>query len=370
MGLLPGGAPGDLRLADFRPRSQLRARTAEAPTRPSFPAIDAHNPLGPTPFSEGWERRSPAELAAALDASNIAAIVDLDGGWGDALSRELEHWAPLGHRVAVFAGLDYAMWAERPDFGEVEAVRLRSAAAAGARGLKVWKLLGLRARDPAGRLVPVDDLRLDPLWAAAAESRLPVTIHVADPIAFFDPLDAANERYEELLEHPDWHFWPTRPRGRPEAEGFPPFDEIIDGLEAVVARHPGTTFIGAHVGCVPEDLGRVDRMLAAYPNWHVDIAARIAELGRQPYSARDLIVRWPDRVLFGTDAPPDAAAWAVYARFLETRDESFPYDPDGGPGSQGRWQVHGLGLPDEVLQAVYADNARRLIFGRAANGSA
>ena len=365
MGELPVRAPGDLRLADYHPRSQLRARNAEARACPSHPAIDAHNHLGPTPFSDGWDRRSPAALATALDASNIAAIVDLDGGWGDALARELEHWAPLGNRVAVFAGLDYAMWPERPDFGDVEAARLRAAAAAGASGLKVWKLLGLRARDPAGRLVPVDDARLDPLWATAEELRLPVTIHVADPIAFFEPLDAVNERYEELLEHPDWHFWPTRPPGLPEVDGLPPFDELIDGLEAVVARHPRTTFIGAHVGCVPEDLARVDRMLAAYLNWHVDIAARIAELGRQPYSARDLIQKWPDRVLFGTDVPPDAAAWAVYARFLETRDESFPYDPDRGPGSQGRWQIHGLGLSDDVLRAVYADNARRLIFDRA-----
>ena len=357
------GAPGGLRLADYRPRSQLRRPEAHGPGRPSIAAIDAHNHLGPTPFSEGWDRRSPAELAAALDASNIAAIVDLDGGWGDALARELERWAPLGDRVAVFAGLDDAMWATRPDFGEVEATRLRDAAAAGARGLKVWKVLGLRARDVAGRLVAVDDARLDPVWAEAGALGLPVTIHVADPIAFFEPLDAVNERYEELLEHPDWHFWPTRPRGRTDVDGFPPFDELIDGLEAVVARHSETTFIGAHVGCAPEDLGRVDRMLAAYPNWNVDIAARIAELGRQPYSARALIVRWPDRILFGTDAPPDAAAWAVYARFLETRDESFSYDPDGGPGSQGRWQIHGLGLPDDVLRAVYADNAKRLIFG-------
>ena len=364
MDQVSGRPPDDLRLVDFRPRSRLRVRAVGAPVRPSIAAIDAHNHLGPTPFSDGWNHRSSAELAAALDASNIAAIVDLDGGWGDVLRRELEHWAPLGDRVAVFAGLDYAMWAERADFGEVETVRLRDAAAAGARGLKVWKLLGLRARDAAGRLVPVDDPRLDPLWAAAGALRLPVTIHVADPIAFFEPLDATNERYEELCAHPDWHFWPTRARGRPDDDGFPPFDELIDGLEAVVARHPGTTFIGAHVGCAPEDLGRVDRMLAAYPNWHIDIAARIAELGRQPYSARDLLLRWHDRVLFGTDAPPDPAAWAVYARFLETRDESFAYDPEGGPGSQGRWQIHGLGLPNDVLRAVYADNARRLIFDR------
>ena len=360
----PAGAPDTLHLVDYRPRSQLRVAVTPV-AGPRFAAIDAHNHLGPTAFSDGWDRRPPAELAAALDASNIEAIVDLDGGWGDALRRELAHWAPLGERVAVFAGLDYAMWSERPDFGEVEAARLRDAASAGARGLKVWKLLGLRARDPAGRIVPVDDPRLDPLWATAGALRLPVTIHVADPIAFFEPLDAANERYEELSEHPDWHFWPTRPRGRPHEDGFAPFDELIDGLEAVVAGHPGTTFIGAHVGCAPEDLGRVERMLAAYPNWNVDIAARIGELGRQPYGARDLILRWPERVLFGTDAAPDPAAWAVYARFLETRDESFPYDPDGGPGSQGRWRIHGLGLPDDVLRAVYAGNAKRLILREA-----
>jgi predicted TIM-barrel fold metal-dependent hydrolase len=356
-------APDDLRLVDYRPRSELRVRWAGAPSRPSIPAIDAHNHLGPTPFSEGWDRRASAELATALDGSNIAAIVDLDGGWGDALRRELDHWAPLGDRVAVFAGLDYRMWAGRPDFGEVEAARLRDAASAGALGLKVWKLLGLRARDRAGRLVAVDDPRLDPLWATAGALHLPVTIHVADPIAFFEPLDAANERYEELCAHPDWHFWPTRERSRPDQHGYPPFDELIDALEAVVARHPETTFIGAHVGCAAEDLERVGRMLASYPNWYVDIAARIAELGRQPYSTRDFILRWPDRVLFGTDAAPDPAAWAVYARFLETRDESFPYGPDGGPGSQGRWQIHGLGLPKEVLRAVYSHNARRLIFG-------
>ncbi len=364
------GAQADLRLVDHRPRQRLR--TASTPVeRPSLPAIDAHNHLGPTPFSGRWAEASAADLAATLDASGIAAIVDLDGGWGDALHRELDRWALLGERVAVFAGLDYGMWANRNDFGEEEARRLRAGVAAGARGLKAWKLLGLVARDGSGRLVPVDDARLDPLWAAAGELGVPVTIHVADPVAFFDPLDATNERYEELLEHPDWHFWPTRPPGRPDLPGFPPFDELVDGLEAVVARHPRTTFVGAHVGCAPEDLRRVGAMLAAHPNWHVDVAARIAELGRQPYSARELVVRFPDRVLFGTDAPPDPAWWATYARFLETRDESFPYEPpdDGDdpadpppPGSQGRWRIHGLGLPEEVLRLVYAGNARRLVF--------
>ncbi len=331
--------------------------------RPRVPAIDAHNHLGATPFSGEWTHRAPAELAAALDALGLAGIVDLDGGQGDELRREIERWQPVRDRVAVFGTLDYPSWPGDPAFGEHEAQRLREGVAAGAGGLKVWKTLGLRARDPAGRLIPVDDPRLDPVWAAAGELGVPVTIHIADPIAFFEPLGASNERWEELRANPDWHFWPTRPRGRPDLEGFPPFDELIDGLEAVMLRHPGTTFIGAHVGCAAEDLGRVSAILERCPNFHVDLAARLAELGRQPYTTRAFFLRWPDRILFGTDIPPDPATCAIYARFLETFDESFDYGPDVPP-SQGRWQIHGIGLPEPVLEAVNAGNARRLIrFG-------
>jgi predicted TIM-barrel fold metal-dependent hydrolase len=332
--------------------------------RPMVPAVDAHNHLGPTPFAGGWAGRAAGELADVLDAAGIDAIVDLDGGHGDGLRREVERWhVALPGRVAVFAGLDYDAWSADDAFGDSEARRLRAAVVAGAAGLKVWKVLGLRARDRSGRLVPVDDPRLDPLWAAAGEHHVPVTIHVADPIAFFEPLDATNERWEELGEHPDWHFWPTRPRDRPDVEGFPPFDELIDGLEAVVVRHPETTFIGAHVGCAAEDLARVSSILERCPNFNVDIAARLAELGRQPYTARAFFVRWSDRILFGTDTPPDPASYAAHYRFLETFDESFDYGVDDWPG-QGRWQIHGLGLPADILERVYRSNARRLIqFG-------
>jgi len=356
-------SPGiaELRLADFRPRSQLRVPRHLVP-RPRHPAVDAHNHLG-TAFGGDWPGRTASELAATLDAAGIESLVDLDGGWGETLRHEIERWqSALPGRVAVFAGLEYTAWAADAQFGETEAARLRDGVRAGARGLKVWKTLGLHARGPDGRLVAVDDPRLDPLWAAAGELGVPVTIHVADPIAFFEPLDERNERLEELLANPDWLVWPTRPRGRSDEPGFPTFDELLDELEAVVARHPETTFIGAHVGCAAEDLARVDRMLATYANWHVDIAARIGELGRQPYGARSLFLRWPDRILFGVDMAPDPAIYALHYRFLETLDESFPYDTDDEAApSQGRWAIHGLGLPDEVLRQVYRDNARRLI---------
>jgi predicted TIM-barrel fold metal-dependent hydrolase len=350
-----------LALEDYRPWQALRVPAHPVP-RPRFTVIDAHNHLG-VPFGGDWSARTALELRETMDAAGVERLVDLDGGQGDGLRREIERWQDaLPGRVAVFAGLDYAGWASDPAFGETEAARLREGVAAGARGLKVWKLLGLRARDPRGRLVPVDDERLDPLWATAGELGVPVTIHVADPVAFFEPLDEHNERWEELRGHPDWHFWPTRPPRRPDLEGFPPFDELIDGLEAVVVRHPGTTFIGAHVGCAAEDLERVSLILARAPRFHVDLAARIAELGRQPRAAGAFLERWPDRVLFGTDMAPDPAWWAAYYRFLETADESFAYDADEDePPSQGRWRISGLDLGDDILRRVYHDNAARLI---------
>jgi predicted TIM-barrel fold metal-dependent hydrolase len=186
-------------------------------------------------------------------------------------------------------------------------------------------------------------------------------IHVADPVAFFRPADRHNERIEELAAHPDWHFWPTRPAPDPADPRFPAFEEVIEQFARLLGRHPRTTFVGAHVGCYAENLAWVGDALAAFPNFHVDPSARMAELGRQPYAARDFFLRWQDRILFGTDAAPDLATYRRWYRFLETRDEAFPYG-DGSVGGQGRWQVYGLALPDEVLRKVYRDNARRLIW--------
>ena len=346
-------------LRDYAPRPALRVASHHI-ERPRFPVLDAHNHLGPV-FGGEWSRRSVEELVETLDEAGVATLVDLDGGWGDALSAEITRYQePHPDRFAVFAGLDYAILPTDPDFGTTLARQLRRSASAGARGLKIWKPLGLTARDPQGRLVAVDDERLAPVWETAAELGLPVVIHVADPIAFFEPLDRRNERWEELRAHPEWHFHPTRQHAQHDEPGFPPFDELMDQLANAVARHPRTTFIGAHAGCAAEDLDLVGRMLEACPNWNVDIAARLGEIGRQPYSAREFFLRYQDRVVFGTDVTPDPKLYSIYYRFLETRDEYFSYDVEAIPG-QGRWMIYGIDLPDDVLRKVYADNARRLL---------
>jgi len=209
------------------------------------------------------------------------------------------------------------------------------------------------ARDGDGQLVLPDDERLSAMWDTAGETGTPVWWHVADPLAFFDPVDERNEFLELLLERPDWSF---------AGPQFPSFERLLDSLETVVEAHPGTTFVAVHAGCCAEDLGRVGRMLDTYPNVVADTGARLAELGRVPRAARDLLVRHPDRFLFGTDdAPTSAPVVSVYRRAFETSDEAFAYDadPDEAP-TQGRWPIAGLDLPVDVLGALYSGNARRL----------
>ncbi|HLO33919.1 MAG TPA: amidohydrolase family protein, partial [Anaerolineales bacterium] len=222
---------------------------------------------------------------------------------------------------------------------------------AGAQGLKIWKPFGLQVKDDQGQLVKVDDPRLSPIWETAGELDLPVLIHIADPVAFFDPIDETNERWEELGAHPDWAF--TSPP-------FPPFMEILDAFKSLVMRHSSTIFIGAHVGCYGENLGWVGKMLEDCPNYYIDIAARLGELGRQPYTARKFFIQYQDRILFGSDLSPDLDAYRLYYRFLETDDEYFNYNTGEVP-VQGRWYVCGLYLPDEVLKKIYAGNAQRVL---------
>jgi predicted TIM-barrel fold metal-dependent hydrolase len=218
----------------------------------------------------------------------------------------------------------------------------------GACGLKMWKDLGLTVRDASGQLLRIDDERLAPIFEKAAELDVPVMFHTADPDAFFVPIDQYNERYEELAAHPDWSFYGSQY----------PKQELLAQRNRVFARHPETTFVAAHMGESAECLGRVAQVLDAYPNVSVDMSARVAELGRQPYTAREFFLRYSDRILFGTDLLPDPEMYRLYYRFLETADEYFDYPSHAS--RQGRWHVHGLYLPPGVLQKIYRDNAAAL----------
>ena len=342
----------DLSLLDYKPTSKLVVPQTQI-NQPRFPVVDAHNHLGGD-FGDGWDDRPVEELLAVLDRAGVEMLVDLDGGWGeDLLNKHLDHFkhkAP--QRFQIFGGVEWSKWIEKDDhFGEWAAQQFELQVRRGAQGLKVWKALGLKVKDHRGALVPINDSRLDPIWAKAGEYQLPVLIHIADPVAFFDPIDAFNERYEELLHHPDWSFCDPQ---------FPSFDLLMEQFEDLILRHPRTTFIGAHVGCYSENLAWVGRLLDRCPNFYIDIAARISELGRQPYSSRRFFHKFQDRILFGTDIAPDVQWYEIYYRFLETEDEYFNYGAEEVPG-QGRWSIYGIHLSDDVLQKVYHSNARKVL---------
>ena len=357
------GAPLDgrdgrpLAIDQFRPRSMLKVSRTDIRAA-KFPVVDVHTHFG-------FRLKNSAELDDYVDVMNrhhIGVCVSLDAklnsGW-DEHQRFL--WTKYKDRFAIFVHLDWrgdgkaedpATWdCQRPDFGRRVARQLAVARERGASGLKLFKRFGLTYRNADGSLIRVDDPRWDPIWEACGELRMPAIIHSADPAAFFEPIDQRNERWEELHRHPDWSF---------SADKYPSRGELLAARNRVIARHPRTIFIGAHVANNPEDLATVGQWLDRYPNLYVEFASRIGELGRQPYTARKFLVKYADRVLFGTDGPFPEARLIQYWRFLETMDEYFPYSEKEFP-PQGFWNIYGVGLPDAVLRKIYYENAVRII---------
>ncbi|MFZ2501451.1 MAG: amidohydrolase family protein [Nocardioides sp.] len=340
------------------PRPQLVVRRS-APAQPAVAGVDIHNHLGLWLSEDGsFLGGTAAELADMLAAAHLDAVVNLDGRWGEELSANVERYdRALPGKVVTFCHLDWSLLGlgdERsPECHTALAEQLTDSVARGARGVKVWKDIGLSVRDATGALVAPDDDRVVGVLRLAGELGLPVLIHTADPVAFFEPLDEHNERLDELAGMPSWWF------GGP---GFPSFDDLISGLHRLVAAAPGTTFIGAHVGGHAEDLGAVGRALTRLPNFNVDTGGRLGELGRQPRAFREFVSSFPDRVLFGTDCfPLDLEQVRRWWHFLETPDEYFDYGPAGEPPIQGNWHISGADLPRSLLPDLYAGNARRLL---------
>lgn len=354
-------APGqDILLRDFRPKAMLQA-PATPLTAARMPVVDVHTHMF---YRTRHNAAVLDDFVQLMDRNNIAVCTSMDGGLGE---RFLAHrrylWHKYRDRFVIFANIDWQgpgtedqpeTWAvNQPEFVPQTVAAIRQAVAEGASGLKIFKRFGLSYRDRQGQLIKIDDARFDPIWQVCGELKIPVLIHTADPAAFFLPVDETNERIEELTRHPDWSFYGPQ---------YPSREELLAARNRVIERHPETNFIGAHFANNPEDLAEVGRWLDQYPNLYIEPASRIAELGRQPYTSRDFFIRYADRILFGTDGPWPEARLRLYWRFLETRDEYFPYAEDAFP-PQGFWRIYGIYLGDDVLEKVYYGNASRLIPG-------
>ncbi len=359
--VLQDGRDGrDLLLRLFRPKPMLKVQHHHL-KRAKFPVVDVH-----THFRYRL-RHSPDELdkfVKLMDRNNIALCVSLDGQLGDDLDEHIKYlWTKYRDRFVIFANVpwmgrgkrdDPATWdCHREGFSRRIARQLEDAKNKGVSGLKIFKQLGLGHKNPDGSLIKIDDRRWDEIWEACGRLGLPVIMHTADPAAFFLPTDETNERWEELHRRPNWSF---------HGDPFPSREALLAARNRVIARHPKTTFIGAHMANNPEDLKTVGKWLDTYPNLNVEIASRIGELGRQPYTARKFFIKNADRILFGTDGPWPETRISLYWRFLETLDENFPYSEKEFP-PQGFWNIYGIGLDNEVLTKIYHQNAARIIPG-------
>lgn len=342
--LLPVVALGqELQWEDYEPRSTLVV-DEQPTTRARYPFVDAH--------AHQWRIGELSEngidsLVADMDALNMAVMVNLSGGSGESLRQKVANTdAHAPGRFVHFANVDFSA-VDEPGFGEAAAAQLEEDVRNGAKGLKIFKNLGMYVFNQDGRRVPTDDPRLDPIWQKAGELGIPVLIHTGDPAPFWEPHDRFNERWFELKQYP-----------RRKREPEPSWETIMGEQWNVIRKHPETTFISAHLSWLGNDLGRLGRLMDEMPNMYTELGAVLAELGRQPRTAQQFLIEYRDRVLMGKDswAPSE---YHVYFRTFETADEYFPYYRK----RHGDWRLYGLDLPDEVLRNIYYANALRIIPG-------
>ena len=327
-------------IREYKPKSQLVTPQHPVP-RAKFPVIDVHSHQ-PTPISAGEFER----VVKGMEANNLQVLVNLSGSSGDRLHRGIEaiKASKYRDRMVLFANVNFGAGAG-PGFGKQAARQLEEDVNAGAMGLKVFKDLGMFDRKADGSRLQVDDPELDPIWEACARLNVPVLIHIAEPAAFFEPLDYTNERWLELSLYPD----------RRHQTGVR-FEQLMTERNNMIRRHPNTKFILAHFGWHANDLARAGKLLDQNPNAYYDVAAVLYDFGRQPRAAHEFFIKYQDRILFGKDSyQPDE--YPYYWRVFETNDEYFDYYRD----YHAFWKLYGIGLPDQVLRKLYNGNALKLV---------
>lgn len=312
-------------------------------TRAKYPFIDVHNHQG------GMPSQDLSQLIAEMEKLNMAVMVNLSGGNNEKVAGALKNVkANYPHRFIVFANIDFS-GIDDPDWGQRTAQQLEEAYQLGARGLKIFKNLGMTSKDKYGNRIPTDDPRIDPVWAKCGEMGIPVLIHTGEPSPFWQPRDKYNERWLELKQRPNRYRDPKE---------YPSWEETMAEQHNMFRKHPNTKFINAHLGWMGNDLTRLGKLMDELPNMYTEIGAVLAELGRQPRAARAFLIKYQDRVMFGKDSW-NPEEYYTYFRVLETADEYFDYYRK----RHAFWQMYGLDLPDEVLKKLYYKNALKVIPG-------
>lgn len=330
-------------ILEYKPQSTLVVPEHEVP-RARFPVVDIH---GHPPTLDN--RQTIEDVVAAMDRLNIGVMVQARPSSGDRLRSQIEAVREAGYedRFVFFASVD--LQNVGPGSGARIAAQLEEDVAAGAVGIgEISKAFGLFHTKADGSRLAMDDPELDIVWETAGRLGIPVFVHTADPPEFFEPLDFTNERWLELALFERRRFM--------DRSQFPSFDDLMDERNRMVMKHPETTWILAHMGWHTHDLARLGEIFDAHPNVLGEVGAVLYDLGRQPRFANEFFTRYKDRILFGKDSfQPDE--YPYFWRVFETADEYFDYYRD----YHAFWKLYGMDLSDEVLRAMYYENAARII---------
>ncbi|MCL2823928.1 MAG: amidohydrolase family protein [Polyangiaceae bacterium] len=331
---------------------------------PDEPIIDSHVHILPT--MDTLER-----TVSVFDNAGIGPFVVKSAGTvgSTKYKASLAMSRFLKGRMRSFANLDWRS-VNSPNFVSEQSVLLEQAKQDGIVGIKIFKALGLSIRDTNGKLIPADSKKLAPLFDTCGKLGLIVAWHIADPVAFFEPVTPENERYDELKLAPDWSF---------HGSDYPSHAELMAAQDRVIKRHPNTVFLLIHFGNNPENIDYVDRLLDSSPNVYIDTSARVPEIGRHPADkVRALFIKHQDRILFGSDfiaghngsmqlgsvsdhEPTVADAQEFFMRHWQYFESEQTQIAHPTP-SQGNWKVDAIGLPLPVLRKLYVTNAQKLLF--------
>jgi predicted TIM-barrel fold metal-dependent hydrolase len=331
-------------------------------------AIDAHIHVTPVKVKKALEVMDDNGIHYGVIIASISGD-DPNQYVGDKAFYEIiDAIKPFKNRLGLHYTYDWNLAATDPEFFAKAPEMLEKAVNAGAISLKNLKQLGLEARDTEGKLIPIDDPRLFPIWEKAEKMGIPVAFHTGDPVAFFQPWEPTNERWEELELHPEWSF--------ADSTKYPPLEVLFEQANNVYRKFRNVQFVSVHVGGYSENLKEVGRWLDEIPNLSIDTAARIGELGKHPASeGHEFFSKYQDRILFGTDlaywngcdvqgAGPckdfsleeNRSFYDIHWRYFQTNDKQF----DHPTPIQGKWKIDGIGLDQEPLKKIYWDNACRV----------
>jgi uncharacterized protein len=342
---LTGESPEQILLKDYRPKSIYKIPVTEI-AKARYQIIDMHShPYAKTP-------EQIAEWVSNMDEVGVEKTVILTASVSTEFDATYRKYAKYPDRFELWCGFDFAGY-DRPGFGAATIQELERCYQAGARGVGELHDKGQGMASGKSRTLGLhpDDTRMDPLFDKCAELRMPVSIHVADPIWMYQKMDRTNDG---LMNAYHW-----RLDNQPNIVGL---NGMVEILERAMKKHPQTTFIACHFANLDYDLTRLGELFDRNPNLYADIAARYAETAPIPRFAAQFYAKYSDRLLYGTDMGFDKPMYRVTFRILESMDEHF-YETEQ---FDYHWSLNGLGLPDSTLQRVYHDNAAKILALRAA----